>query len=266
MVAMLTHSRSKKLCCLLVSLSLLHTLRFDLGLGRYFANGPCSDTKTSCLETLKAGDIAHLNHQRVAVCVTGQLRTLTLDPKDPSYPKAWGPMSTRYLPEANISVAESIQQNLYPKLVATTSTTTELDVFMYVSTRERNEHEPKVGNLSACMPLRPRIKNGNLFCHVVREEEDFAVFPKLGSVAELQLQNPSSTGSITPTAQGYSYLLQDGTKAFLPKQYSIRLVGAIATGLSCAADTTTRKTGAGDCSNEPFTDLVSQQIDLLLWQ
>lgn len=97
---------------------------------------------------------------RTAVCVSGQLRTLTMLPSNKYHPKSWDPMSAS-IPFPNQSVAESIQANLFPKLSTT-------DVFMSVSTRETSR-EPRRGDLKSCEPLRPR--RGLLKCQVQIEEE-----------------------------------------------------------------------------------------------
>lgn len=93
-----------------------------------------------------------------AVCVSGQLRTLTLPLTDEAHTRRWHLMRST-LPFPNQTVAESIQRNLFPKLH-------DPDVFMTISTRER-EREPKHGNLSVCEPLRP--KGGHLSCAVPLE-------------------------------------------------------------------------------------------------
>lgn len=99
----------------------------------------------------------------VAVCVSGQLRSLNLRLDDESHPRKWYKMSSN-LPSPNMTVAESIQRNMYPKLGKP-------DVFMVVSTHE-TENEPKVGDTSVCESLRP--PGGNLFCSV-RNETDVAI-------------------------------------------------------------------------------------------
>lgn len=95
----------------------------------------------------------------VAVCVSGQVRTNSMSITDPEYPKNWRPMRTHF-PQGNMTVAESIQRNLFPKLKSP-------DVFMYSSTLE-TPREPKVGDLSVCEPLRP--PGGFLSCSVPKEE------------------------------------------------------------------------------------------------
>lgn len=100
-----------------------------------------------------------ITNSNTAVCVSGQLRTLTLRPGEQWHPGNWDPMSAT-IPYANQTVAESVQNNLYPKLHNP-------DVFMVIATRE-SEREPKQGNLSVCEPLRP--KGGHLNCSVPLEE------------------------------------------------------------------------------------------------
>lgn len=95
----------------------------------------------------------------VAVCVSGQLRTLTMRTTDENHPKSWHPMRAS-IPYPNQSVAESIQRNLYPKL-------NKPDIFMVISTRQ-SEREPKQGDISVCEPLRP--DGGYLSCSVPLEK------------------------------------------------------------------------------------------------
>lgn len=95
----------------------------------------------------------------VAVCVSGQVRTLDMGVDDPFHPNEWLGMQSN-MSSPNMTVAESIQRNLFSKLGNP-------DVFMSVSTNEK-EREPKVGDLSVCEPLRP--KGGDLFCEVVKEK------------------------------------------------------------------------------------------------
>lgn len=102
---------------------------------------------------------------KVAVCVSGQVRTLEMEVTDPEYPGDWHQMKRSLIRHPNITVAESIQRNLFPKLGNP-------DVFMYVSTRE-SEREPRAGNMSTCEPLRP--KGGQLFCDVPKEEDIHSV-------------------------------------------------------------------------------------------
>lgn len=97
---------------------------------------------------------------KVAVCVSGQVRTLSLGLDDPDHPKDWAQARKYSMGPPNMTVAESIQQNLFPKLGKP-------DVFMVISTRER-EREPKSGDLSTCEPLRP-MGGGNLYCAVPKE-------------------------------------------------------------------------------------------------
>lgn len=99
------------------------------------------------------------NNSKTAVCVSGQLRTLTMQTTDENHPKSWGPMRAS-IPFPNQTVAESIQRNLYPKL-------NKPDVFMVISTRQ-TEREPKQGDLSVCEPLRP--EGGYLSCSVPLEK------------------------------------------------------------------------------------------------
>lgn len=95
-----------------------------------------------------------------AVCVSGQLRSLTMLPTNKYHPKSWDPMSAS-IPFPNQSVAQSIQNNLYPKL-------NNPDVFMSISTQQ-TKREPNKGDLKACEPLRPR--GGYLGCEVPMEKE-----------------------------------------------------------------------------------------------
>lgn len=99
------------------------------------------------------------NRPKTAMCVSGQVRSLDLKLDDKLHPGHWFQQQST-LPNPNMTVAESIQRNLYPKLG-------EVDVFMTVATRETSR-EPKVGDLSVCEPLRP--SNGQLECDVPKEQ------------------------------------------------------------------------------------------------
>lgn len=106
----------------------------------------------------------HVNGANVAVCVSGQVRTLNMSVDSPLHSRGWYGMKNVTLPPPNMTVAESIQRVLYPKLGGSP------DVFMVVSTRE-TEREPRVGDLSVCEPLRPPAP-GHLSCEVPREVEE----------------------------------------------------------------------------------------------
>lgn len=99
------------------------------------------------------------NRPKTAMCVSGQVRSLNLKLDDELHPGHWFQQQST-LPNPNMTVAESIQRHLYPKLG-------QVDVFMTVATRETGR-EPKVGDLSVCEPLRP--SNGLLECEVPKEQ------------------------------------------------------------------------------------------------
>lgn len=112
--------------------------------------------------TTNLNTAANLNtavNSNTAVCVSGQIRTLTMQTTDENHPKTWQPMRAS-IPYPNQTVAESIQHNLYPKL-------NKPDVFMVISTRQ-SEREPKQGDMSVCEPLRPN--GGYLNCSVPLEK------------------------------------------------------------------------------------------------
>jgi drug/metabolite transporter (DMT)-like permease len=94
---------------------------------------------------------------RTAVCVTGQIRSLNLKPGSPTWPPHLQVVKTDW------TVADSIQQNLFSVLG-------DFDVFMTIATRE-GPREPKIGDKSACEPLRPKRPGSKLFCEVVREKD-----------------------------------------------------------------------------------------------
>ena len=102
---------------------------------------------------------------RTAVCVSGQLRTLTMKPDHPMYPEAWAYSGRQNPPVADLqgmTVAETIQKRFFPSLG-------ELDVFVVIGTKE-GPKEPRAGDLGACEPLRPAGKpNSHLHCDVYRE-------------------------------------------------------------------------------------------------
>lgn len=97
---------------------------------------------------------------KVAVCVSGQVRTLTLPINDDDHPGWFTKQDTSRVP--NMTVADSIQKNLFTKLG-------DPDVFVYISTRE-GKYEPKANNRSVCEPLRPQ-GNGKFFCEVPEEKD-----------------------------------------------------------------------------------------------
>lgn len=85
---------------------------------------------------------------RVVVCVSGQLRTLTLPLDSPDHPHAFRGKTSSY-PPPNMTVAESIQKFFFPKLGKP-------DIFISITSRE-GPHEPRIGNLSVCDPLRSKL-------------------------------------------------------------------------------------------------------------
>ena len=107
---------------------------------------------------------------RVAVCVSGQPRTLSMVlpsviPVMTMNPSVYAEGSTwRKSAFANQTTADSIQNMLFSKLPA-------FDVFMYVSTKEQHHREPKVNDTTVCEPLRPRSQSNRLFCSVKREAD-----------------------------------------------------------------------------------------------
>lgn len=105
----------------------------------------------------RSGDCS--SNSNVAVCVSGQVRTLDMSPSDEFHPKIWKPMRAT-IPIPNQTVAQSVQKNLYPSLGTP-------DVFMVISTRG-TETEPKAGDMSTCETLRP--SGGHLHCSVPVEE------------------------------------------------------------------------------------------------
>lgn len=119
------------------------------------------------VEDSEEAQIGYLGRQRrqpnVAVCVSGQLRSLNLRPGDKDH-QGWHQVRSS-LAEPNESVANSIQRVLYPRLGNP-------DVFMTVSTRG-GKHEPTVGDIKACEPLK--APGGSLKC-IVRLEEPIPVY------------------------------------------------------------------------------------------
>ncbi len=107
------------------------------------------------------------------MCVTGQLRTLSMKPDDPLYPTTWLPQKYRDTPPAEElagrTVAETVQANFYPGLLAAGG---DFDVFMVVATRG-GPREPAAGDVGACEPLRPPARDGarapHLHCDVYDE-------------------------------------------------------------------------------------------------
>lgn len=133
--------------------------------------------------TIQVKDVDVVPHVSTAVCVSGQLRTLTMPISHENYPAKWGGM-TATLPPANMTVAESIQTNLFTKLG-------NVDVFMYVSTRE-GEQEPKEGDSSVCEALRPA--GGHLVCSVPKEETIEAYNTNMWKTFQLAKDPPAIQG------------------------------------------------------------------------
>ena len=105
---------------------------------------------------------------RVAVCVSRQPRTLNMilppqlkvmnvDPRVFGKSSLWKKLGLR-----NRTTADNIQSLLFNKLPA-------FDVFMYVSTKEKHQREPKVNDVTICESLRPRSSSNRLFCSVEKE-------------------------------------------------------------------------------------------------
>ena len=113
---------------------------------------------------------------RVAVCVTGQPRTMAMPPDDPDYPANWGPMrvpkGTPMPAKLNMTCAQTLHANLYPTLA-----TRGFDVFMLITTlpsdtsQKHNLRMVKPEDLSACDPLRPTDSTNELFCRVEVEPD-----------------------------------------------------------------------------------------------
>lgn len=126
---------------------------------------PVSDSKTSgdSVAVMREESVKEARKPNVAVCVSGQLRSLTLQPNDEEKEHIGWRQVRSSLPTPNTSVAESIQRVLYPRLGGSP------DVFMVVSTKE-GPHEPQLNDWKACEPLRPPGGKAHLSCNVKREE------------------------------------------------------------------------------------------------
>ncbi len=103
------------------------------------------------------------HRKRTAICVTGQIRTLNMNPTDDQFPTFWEPMFIGQdlfiqpnLPQNmdvvkkmtlsnSTTVAQTIQANLFSQL-------DQYDVYMYVGTGE-GKHEPRIGDTSICTSL-----------------------------------------------------------------------------------------------------------------
>uniref|UniRef100_A0A7S3ANM9 Uncharacterized protein n=1 Tax=Haptolina ericina TaxID=156174 RepID=A0A7S3ANM9_9EUKA len=116
------------------------------------------------------------NHGRVAVCVTGQLRTLMMSPNSSRYPQRWGETGMRFAgrggshvdPRLKVGVvADSIHHRLFDVLERHG-----FDVYMVVSTKGKSDRTPAVGDTSACEPLRPNSTGNELFCEVPYDAAD----------------------------------------------------------------------------------------------
>jgi hypothetical protein len=146
--------------------------------------------------------------RRTAVCVTGQLRTMSLSPHDPLYPTSWAPQRNRPKPPIEelrgMTAAESVQARFFPALGT-------FDVFMSISTRG-SASEPAVGNLSVCEPLRPRVPGGKLFCEVIPE-------------AQLPMLLPGSSGDNPSVWQQYIIFAEESNmesiQGLLQQLYSL---------------------------------------------
>lgn len=104
---------------------------------------------------------------RVAVCVSGQPRTLDMEVSDKVYPKSWAPMTCGTSnPVAEGPVYRTIQERLFNTLEKKHG----FDVFMYVSTTEQGKRWPRVGDETVCSKLKPRNSSNHLLCSVEKEE------------------------------------------------------------------------------------------------
>jgi hypothetical protein len=116
------------------------------------------------IQTIEGVESSGNENFKTAVCVSGQLRTLTMTLDDPSYPHKWESMRRPGNPSEDLgglTVAETIQSRFFPSLG-------NFDVFMSVGTRN-GPREPRVDDLSACEPLRPNGTTGSLFCDIYEE-------------------------------------------------------------------------------------------------
>ncbi|CAF2249261.1 unnamed protein product [Rotaria magnacalcarata] len=130
---------------------------------------------------------------RVAVCISGQPRTLNtvVPPVLPFmtvHPRVYQDRSTwRISVVANHTTAMNIQSFLFDRLPA-------FDVFMYVSTREKHNREPRVNDTSICEPLRPRSSSNHLLCSVVKEVDitnpstNLPIFNKYAYATDMRLR------------------------------------------------------------------------------
>jgi hypothetical protein len=135
---------------------------------------PASATAAS-LPFILAVDVPAPPSQRTAVCVSGQLRTLTMPPDDPLFPRLWRPIEAPAWPNAQVAatmggmtVAETIHRHLYRHLGP-------FDVFVFVSTRG-GDREPVAGDPTRCEPLRPAAELGAHFECVVEAEAELPLF------------------------------------------------------------------------------------------
>jgi hypothetical protein len=129
---------------------------------------------------------------RVAVCVTGQVRTLTTPLTDPSFPNQWDRMRAYGHPkDLDLTVGQSIQQNLYPALMKHG-----FDVYMVISTSGKVPDEPAVGDIRACEPLRPPGDGNQLFCQVIREVLPVPAMPDIEAWAHYYYPNEKQIGQL----------------------------------------------------------------------
>lgn len=103
---------------------------------------------------------------RVAVCISGQPRTLKMQIDEENYPKSWAPMTCNVsTPIIHGPVYQTIQDKLY-----TTLEKYGFDVFMYVSSPgDEMLRTPSAGDRDVCEPLRPPNSTNKLFCSVEKE-------------------------------------------------------------------------------------------------
>ena len=108
---------------------------------------------------------------RTAVCMSGQMRTLNMEPSDAAYPLAWNALLVDAQGKPRVgspredlkgmTVAQSIVAHLYPALG-------DVDVFVAMATRGR-PREPLVGDASVCESLRPPKVGAFLSCDLWSE-------------------------------------------------------------------------------------------------
>lgn len=104
---------------------------------------------------------------RVAVCVSGEIRSAMLSTEDPRFPRRH--TTKKVLPKySDITnrTTDTVHNLLYKELEDRG-----FDVFMHIDTKRGKEWEPKPGDPKGCDLFKPKNESNKMFCEVEREPD-----------------------------------------------------------------------------------------------